>query len=54
MNLGDIIFQLFMILIPLVFIVVIIFILIMVKKQRKQLNYIEKKLDKEITDKRIK
>jgi uncharacterized protein YoxC len=46
MYIGDIIYQLFTILIPIVFIVAIIFFVRSSKKRKKQLDRIEEKLDK--------
>jgi uncharacterized protein YoxC len=46
MYIGDIIYQLFTILIPIVFIVAIIFFVRSSKKRKEQLDRIEKKLDK--------
>jgi uncharacterized protein YoxC len=46
MYIGDIIYQLFTILIPIVFIVAIIFFVRSSKKRKEQLDRIEEKLDK--------
>ncbi|PLS03364.1 DUF4083 domain-containing protein [Neobacillus cucumis] len=46
MNIGDIIFQLFAILVPIVFIVAIIFFVRSSKKRKEQLDRIEEKLDR--------
>ncbi|WP_257984375.1 DUF4083 family protein [Neobacillus cucumis] len=46
LNIGDIIFQLFAILVPIVFIVAIIFFVRSSKKRKEQLDRIEEKLDR--------
>lgn len=48
---GDVIFQLFMILIPLITIGLVIAVVIYFVKRKKQLDRIEKKLDNKISKK---
>jgi uncharacterized protein YoxC len=46
LNIGDIIFQLFAILVPIFFIVIIVFFVRSSKKRKEQLGRIEEKLDR--------
>lgn len=44
-NIGDIIFQLFALLVPIFFIIIIVFFVRSLRKRKEQLDRIEKKLD---------
>jgi uncharacterized protein YoxC len=46
LNIGDIIFQLFAILVPIFFIVIIVFFVRSSRKRKEQLDRIEEKLDR--------
>lgn len=46
LNIGDILFQLFAILVPIIFIVAIVFFIRSSKRRKEQLDRIEEKLDR--------